>query len=201
MIDFEGVVVSDNPNGYIGGWFGSPVAFGEWVGSTTDVNVVNDTLVTTTTSTARYAAVAFDPGALYGAGDYVVTFDSTLVISDTNNNGTVTIWSGDGYDLTESSPNALIVDTLSGTVDTQGTATSTELANYSFTTNQAQQSIAFTYDGSSALVLFFGAATDGYPFPEIHYDNIEIQLVIPEPNSFMLPLAAIFMAFATRRRR
>ena len=200
-IDFNAETLNHNPNGYLGGWFTPQVGFENWVGDSTDIRIRNGKIRCSTTNGTRHGAIVYRPTSLFGAGEYTLTFDATVVAgaSQANNNGHVGLWAGSGYTLGRGNANALIIDTQNCAVTPSGNASSTELIDFSFNSSLVEHSISFTYDGSSALILMLGAATTGWPFPVVKYDSVRIE-AIPEVNYFALSLAGGFVAFALRRR-
>ncbi|CAA6676367.1 MULTISPECIES: PEP-CTERM sorting domain-containing protein [unclassified Lentimonas] len=198
-INFPTTDVVINPNGYIGGHFGNVVNYNEWVGSATaEAEMNNGVLETASTSpTFRGAAMVFDSSYFNVPGDYELTFDVTYHSSGPENTGNVNIWSGSGYNTTDS---ALIVDTQSGTLRTTGSAVSTELGSLLVQSTGNNQSIAFTYDGTSDVAFFFGATSGSAGHPEVNYANISVQAV-PEPSTYALVLGLTSVFFVARRRK
>jgi len=208
-VSFDGVSVINSPNGYIGGWFGNEVAFETWVGSTREVNVVDEAdnrfLRVFSDSPFRSAGFAVDPQSLGAAGTYRLTFDVLNFEGGLEDKGIVSIWAGSGY-VIGSTGNALIVDTLINELRPQGDATAAQLgSDFTITGALTNQTIDFNYDGTSAIVFFFGAenlASDPPVFPTIDYDNIRITTSpIPEPSTGALLLGVVALSLAQFKRR
>lgn len=201
--DFTAVTVQNKANPYLGGWFSPQVSFGEWVGSTSDVWVSGGALITTTTSGQRHAAVVLSPTLLPGAGAYTLVFDLTGFAGDADDFALARVWSASGYDLSLSSADAVVVDTLSGQLIPSGAAVAQLLAAGSYQSTATDLELSFHYDGVSALVLFFGASTGGWPFPTATWDNVRLldAAAIPEPGrSVLLWLAALLLCLGRRSR-
>lgn len=200
---FESTTLSAKPNAYLGGWFTPQVSPGEWCGAT-ETSITTGTVQVLPTNGFRSAGVILGPSVFSGAGDYILSFDLATYSGDGNDLATVSVWSGAGYDLSGSTGNALILDTLSGSLTTSGAATATSLASISLTSAANAVELSFTYDGTSAVALFFGASTGGWPFPTARYDNIEIRSLsadpVPEPSAMMLGILTAGAALFRRRR-
>lgn len=202
-ITFTSESLSNTPSGYLGGWYGNSVGFSEWVGNGSDVEIADGVLTVGTSNNYRGAAFVIDSSSLSGAGNYLLQFDVSRYVGGSNNFGQVNIWSGSGYDLSGTTADALRIHTEEARAIALGNASSNQLAEFSFQGTLANQSIAFTYDGSSALVLMFGANTSGWPFPEVDYDNIRMLSIspIPEPATVFWALALSGLAMLRRRPR
>lgn len=207
--DFSSAGLSSNPNGYLGGWFGNQVSFGQWV-STSGPNTAISAGQLHVESTAQYrsAGIVLDPVLFAGAGDYQLTFDLAGLVGDSGDSAFVRIWSGAGY-VFGSSPNALIVDTYSAQLTPQGAATSSLLASGSFQSTGNGLTLNFTYDGFSAVALFFGSDnSNGYPHLTSSFDNIHLAtagassspLVTPEPRLPLLTGLGLALLLLRRRR-
>ncbi|TVP79575.1 MAG: hypothetical protein EA353_05930 [Puniceicoccaceae bacterium] len=199
-ISFDTETLQNLPNGYVGGFYGSEsrISLNQWFGGSGNISIADGVLKTNTDSGTRVGAYVFESSALSGAGEYELLFDITRFDGAPNNNGFVSIWSGSGYDLTNSSADALFIDTQTPTVTPQGNAIAGEITRLSIQNTVINESIAFTYDGTSALILFFGAQTSGFPFPQVDYDNIRVSQ-IPEP-AIWLWLAPIAAYVLVKRR-
>lgn len=94
------------------------------------------------------------------------------------------------------------MNTFSGSLTAQGSATVSQLAgNVSYTTPANGNTVSFTYDGSSAIVIFLGVQDGGFPFPDAIFDNVSVANAIPEPSmTFLLGLSALG-ALTIRRRK
>lgn len=209
LFDFSTETLEDRFNGYIGGWFGNNLDFGQWYGSAADASISGSNLIvgSTAPNDARTAVVLLDPAAFAvdGAGDYRLSFDLTgFTMSDSlpNTGGDVafaSIWSGSGYDLSGSSGNALFVSPGLGTITPQGTASASEIARGEYSAAANGLIVDFTYDGSSAIAIFLGALEQGgWPFPTASFANVEIS-VVPEPNMAALLLGVLVFAMGNRR--
>ncbi len=164
----------------------------------------NKSLNVTSTNATRPAGILLSPGLFTEAGTYTLSFDVTAYSGAVNNSGLVSIWSGNGYDPTLATGNALILDTLSAELKTMGTTTSALLGSTSITATATGSEISFTYDGTSAVALFFGGGTNSWPFPTVTYDNISISqpsiVPVPEPSGSAF-LALVDSASCLIRRR
>ncbi len=202
---FSDVTVSNKPNGYLGGWFGSHVAFGEWVGQTSLVQVSGGKLVATSdTHGYRGAALVLDPSLFPGAGRYRLGYDLESISGSAGDSASASIWYANGYDLF-SSPNANIIDTLNHQVVALGTANSGIWGLAVHTTSALNQQIEFTYDGFSAVVIMLGANDTGsWPFSTATFDNISVSKliptgrVVPEPTN---ALVGVLIGIAILQRR
>jgi len=188
--DFSSTSLSDKPNGYLGGWYGNHVAFGEWVKGDWNVQASGGALQVSTTGGFRGAAVLLSPALFKEAGSYTLSFDISNYSGESNNSASVSIWSGKGYDLTNSSANALILDAQNNQLRTEGSASSVKLASANPVAN-GSYSINFTYDGTSAVALFLGATTNGWPFPSLTYDNVSVAPVVSPSASPAPPASAV----------
>lgn len=200
--DFSSGHVHQNGNPYIGGWFNSQVAFKQWTASRGNAQITAGTLDVTSTSDTRSAALVLSPSAFAGAGDYELQFDIKSFKGGANNELFAAVWAGSGYDLSKKTGNALIVDTYTGALRTEGSASSELLANGSYIATADGNSLKFRYDGSSAIAIFLGAKTKKHPFPEGSFDNVSITKidVIPEPSvTALLGLALSSLLFVRRR--
>jgi len=172
--NFATTTLADKPNSYLGGYYGSPVTFGEWVrASNSTISANSGSLQVGSDSGFRSAAVLLSPDLFPSAGTYTLSFDILNYTGDANDTATVGIWSGSGYDLTHSSGSALILNSLTGVLQAQGSATSSQLSSTSYMA-AGSYSVDFTYDGYSTVALFLAATTGGYPFPTVRYDNVTI---------------------------
>ena len=190
-------------NPYLGGWFTPQTAFQIWNGPG-EASITAGALTVTSTNGTRAAGILLSPGLFSTPGTYTLSFDVTAYSGSSNNSGLVTIWAGRGFDLSQSTGNALILDTLSAELKTAGSATATSFGSSSFTSGGNNKQISFSYDGSSAVALFFGAHTAGWPFPTVTYDNISISknslAAVPEPSvTALLALLASASCFTRRR--
>lgn len=199
--NFESSHVDSKANPYLGGWFSPQVGFNTWNGSY-EASISGSKLNVTTSNETRSAGILIAPSSFPGAGSYTLSFDVAAYTGDSNDTGLVTVWSGKGYDLSRSSGNALVLDTLSSQLRTEGTAKSSLLGSYTFTTTGGGKQFNFDYDGISAVALFFGANTKGYPFPTVSYDNVSIRpmTTIPEPSVAALVAIVAVGACVVRRR-
>lgn len=179
--NFESTMLSAKPNAYLGGWFTPQVALQEWAGPK-EATITTGSLQIAPTNGFRSAAVILGPSVFAGEGDYTLSFDLASYSGDANDAAVVSIWSGSDFGPAGSTGNALILDTLSGTLKTKGTATATQLASVSLDSAASGIDLSFAYDGSSVVALFFGASTGGWPFPVARYDNISLTSALAETN-------------------
>jgi len=218
--DFTSSTVRNQEEGYLGGWFGASAqyAFGEWFGNTDPVGITapGALAVLDNTDSFRSAGIILAPEIFGGvAGGYTLSFDLlSLVLSDEENGnpilgethwGQVNIWSGAGYDLTQTTANALRVNSLGGTFEAEGTATVADLATTTLTAPGSGYTLQFDYDGVGAVGLFFGANRTAYPDLTVTYDNISVSRsvsVVPEPSTGLLGVLIIAgYGMSSRRRR
>lgn len=202
--NFSNSTLTSNANPYLGGWFGSQVSFQTWNGPG-ESSISNGALTVNSTSETRSAGLLLAPSMFPGAGSYTLSFDVTAYTGDSNDMGLVNVWAGSGYDLTKSTGNALILDMLSEQLRTEGSATSSLIGSTTFTSTGNGKQITFNYDGSSAVGMFFGVNTKGWPFPSATFDNITLTqngtASVPEPS--VTALVALFgsaSCFIRRRR-
>jgi hypothetical protein len=209
-VDFSSETIEDQANGYLGGWFGNPMSFDQWYGASSDASISGGQLNVTTTSGYRGAVLLLDSSAFepFGAGSYTLTYDVTS-FSLSNGASTsaddfaeVRIWSGSGYDLTNTTGNALSVSPQNGSFTAQGTATVNLLASGQVNSTGIANTLQFEYDGTSAIGLFFGAITGNWPFPDVSYDNLSIgPVAVPEPGSIALYCGLLTGGLIMLRRR
>ena len=201
--NFTSTTLVSNANPYLGGWFTPQAALQAWNGPG-EASITTGALTVTSTSGTRSAGTLLSPGLFPQAGTYTLSFDVTAYSGASNNSGLVTIWSGTGYDLGNASPNALVLDTLFAELKPSGLATAALLGSTLITESGNGWEVSFNYDGTSAVALFFGVTTSGWPFPTATYDNISISrpspAAIPEPSVPTL-VALVAAAFCLVRRR
>lgn len=202
--NFNSLTLANKPNPYLGGWYGSPVAFGEWVRSGTSVTVTGGTAQVSSDSNFRSAAVFLAPNLFPSAGQYRLTVELLSFAGDAvKDTATVGVWKGSGYDLTNSSANALVLNTQSGAVQALGTAVASSLGVATIstpgTTTRTMQ-IDFTHDGTSAIAIFLGVTNTDWPFPTATYDNLQITQV-PEAGTLSAVALAGLLGVLRRRRR
>ncbi|HEY1121573.1 MAG TPA: hypothetical protein VGE67_08225 [Haloferula sp.] len=198
--NFSSTTLADKPNSYLGGYYGSHVSFGEWVRSGSTVSVSGGNLQVGSDSGFRGAALLLSPSSFPSAGTYTLTFDVLSYTGDANDTATVAIWSGSGYDMTNSSANSLILNTQTGQLQALGSATSSQLSSTTYSA-AGTCSVNFTYDGSSTIALFFAATTGGYPFPTVKYDNLSITSPSPVPETSVPMILGVAASFGLLRRR
>lgn len=203
--DFSSGSVFNSGNPYLGGWFSPQVGFGQWVG-TSGISITTGALQTTTTSATRSAGIVLSPSLFTatGAGSYSFTFDITSYTGDSDDRAIVNIWAGRGYDMTNSSGNALILDTFRAELVAVGPSTSRELLNSAtYNAPATAVEITFEYQEGDAVAIFLGAHTGNWPFPTVRFDNLSLAFVppapIPEPSSSIL--FALFTSLALLHRR
>ncbi len=201
--DFSSSAILKQGNPYVGGWFTPQLAFAQWTG-TSEASISSGSLNVNSTSSTRSAGIILPPGFFSGAGDYILSFDLKSYTGDANDSAVATVWSGSGYDLTRSTGNAITVDTYSAGLQKNGSAQVMKLAGMTLTAAANNNQVGFTYDGTSAVALFLGVKTEGWPFPSASYDNVSISKVainvVPEPTvPLLLGVAAGSFAFFRRR--
>lgn len=210
--DFSSSTIVGNGNPYYGGWYSPQVTAGKWNGAY-EASITAGELRVNPTSGVRSAGLILDPSNFSAPGQYTLTFDVTSFQVDggpADDFGLVSVWSGKGYDLTRSSGSALILDTYSAQLKGAEGATAQELGNLKFSDTGSKQ-ITFDYDGTSAVALFFGATTGGWPFPTVKYDNINLTMPtlsmrpgntpVPEPSVMMLGAVVSVGGCFIRRRK
>jgi len=159
----------------------------------------------TSTSGYRGAVILFEPDLFIdGAGEYLVTVNVSGNFSVSNDPAVVRIWSGAGYNLNHDSAAAIFVNAQTGAFTALGTATATDLGRLDIT-ESGIFSVQFTFDGTSAIGIFLGAQTGGWPFPEVDYDSLTVAMisgsaVIPEPSSALLVCVSLTALFVRRKR-
>lgn len=195
--DFSSTSILTNPNPYIGGWYGNILPFGAWTSNPSVVSLANEQLVITNTSTQiRTAGIVLNPTLFQatGAGTYTLAFDlMSFAIGEGSgfraDEAYVSVWQGSGY--SNGGQAALRVNTEAGALEIMPGASVSESALGTYTL-AGKKSLSFEYDGVSAVALFFGSESDGYPFSTTIYDNIEltyggfVTTPIPEPSALLL---------------
>lgn len=201
--DFSSSSIVNQGNPYVGGWFTPQLAFQQWT-STLEAAISDGGLDITTTNSTRSAGIVISPELFDGAGDYVLKFDISSYVGAANNSALVTVWSGSGYDLGGTSENSITVDTYTASLVATGSAEVMQLAATTLTTVSTDHEINFTYDGISAVAVFLGATTIGWPFPSATYDNVLISKFaiepIPEPSTTLFVGASVMSLLMIRRR-
>jgi hypothetical protein len=204
--DFSTSTMTDNKNGYIGGWYGNPVPLGQWFGNSDNVSISSGEMTVGTTGSYGSAAIALTPDIFDGAGTYTLTFDVTSYTGDANDYGQVSVWRGSGYEFSNSSANAIFVNSeLETSFVANGAASVEQLDSMSFTSAGTAMSLDFDYDGSSLIGIFMGSFNEAWPFPSIKYDNVQVSSVqvssVPEPSVPMLCVVAAGVICLRRNRR
>ncbi|WP_411826141.1 PEP-CTERM sorting domain-containing protein [Luteolibacter sp. AS25] len=225
--NFSSTNIVNSTRPYLGGWYSNQVSYNTWtagnnVSIATNSTVVGSTpaLVAAPTSGVRTAAIVFDSNTLTSAGVYTLTFDITSYVANTSsstasgnasNAAIVNIYAGTNYDTSKTSASGLIVNTETGILEQLGNAKAELLDSQKFTSAVTSQQMTFTYSGTGAIVMFFGAETGGWPFPSASFDNISITsaaasasaaaaTTVPEPSA-MAFAAILFIGLLSRRRR
>ncbi|MEK7949988.1 hypothetical protein WKV53_05760 [Luteolibacter sp. Y139] len=198
--DFSSITLADKPNSYLGGYYGSQLAYGEWVRSGSTVSLTSGSLQVSSDSGFRSAAVLLDPALFPSAGTYTLTFDVLGYSGDANDTATVGVWTGSGYDMAHSSGNALILNSQTGNLQALGSATSSLLSSTTYSV-AGTYSVNFTYDGSSTIALFFAATTGGYPFPTVLYDDVSIASAAAVPEASIPAILGFAASIGLLRRR
>jgi len=196
--DFTSGSVTDEANGYIGGFYSPHWDFDQWYGVSNEAFISNGSLSVSSTSGLRGAFILFEPDLFIdGAGEYAVTVNVSGDFSALDP-AVVRVWSGSGYDLSNDSADAIEVKPQGGIFEAKGNATVSDLGRLEMT-ESGTFSLQFTYDGTSAIGVFLGAETNGWPFPEVDYNSMTLAL-IPEPSSALLACFSL-TALLTRRKR
>ncbi|NLF17056.1 MAG: PEP-CTERM sorting domain-containing protein [Lentisphaerae bacterium] len=212
--DFGGATLTNRENGYVGGFYGNQLALGQWFGSGRKVAVGAGVLtVLHDTGSTRFAGVVLDPGIFGGqAGRYLLSFDvKEIALSQqgvgnpamgVTHRGRVDVWQGHGYDVENDSADSLWANSFSGTLTPKGNASASRLESLTFGEAGDGYTLAFDYDGSSAVALFFGADKTAYPHLTVVYDNIVIAPThAPEPSTALMTALGLGMVCWRRRRR
>jgi hypothetical protein len=201
--DFSSSTIVNQGNPYVGGWFTPQLALQQWTG-TTESSITTGALSVGTTNGTRTAGIVLSPTLFEGAGEYVLSFDLTSYSGDGNDAAVATVWAGSGYDMSGSTGNAITVNTYSASLLASGSAQVMQLAAASLTAASNGNEISFAYDGNSAVAIFLGVSTGGWPFPTATYDNVMVSKTspesVPEPGAMLL-LGVALVSFAIRRRR
>lgn len=206
--------ITERSNGHVGGYYGSdPLELNHWFGQSTTVSLSNGVLTVLHQQSrgSNYAGIVLAPEVFGGqAGVYRLNFDVLdLVLNNTGKDqgvlgethyGRVSVWSGQGYDLSQASGQALWGDALAGTLTGKGGASVESLNSITIAGGGDGYSLDFAYDGSSAVALFFGAeSTQKKPAVTAEYGNITVTPVpVPEPSTGLMVLVALGLL---RRRR
>ncbi len=211
-VDFSTATFEDQATGYLGGWFGNEMSFGQWYGEGIRINMGGHGLTVNNSATDSFrGTVIFLEPSLFGgeAGTYTLQFEVTeLSFFDAPNNpentpidgtpgthgsGWVGIMEANGYDLDQNPPSgdAIFVNTTPGNsanlFEAEGSATVENLASMALL-ETGVFSLDFTYGGTGAVGLAFGSINSAYPHTLINYDNV---VVIPELSSFLLGILAL----------
>jgi len=199
--NFTSGSITNQVNPYHGGWFSPQIAVNTWYGGHTYASIGSGALHVMSDSGVRSAGIFLPPSLFFGNGAYSLEFDVTAYSGDVNDSAIVSVWQGSNYDLF-SSPNAVVLNTLSASLTTMGSASSAELIRGTYQNPGANLTLDFNYDGSSGIALFFGATTGAYPFPSVTFDNVSLRKLaaVPEPSTVTL-IALFSCVFVGKRRR
>lgn len=202
--DFSTTSISSRGNPYVGGWFhDAQIAFQQWTGAT-EASISGGGLNVHTTSQTRSAGIVLSPTLFDGAGEYVLKFDLSSYSGSSNNSAVASVWAGSGYDPGGTTGNAITVDTYTASLLALGSAEVMQLAAMTLTAASADNQISFSYDGTSAVAVFLGTTTAGWPFPAATYDNVSVSKIltapIPEPTAALLTGLGIVTLLTVRRR-
>lgn len=211
VVDYGFSTLTDDSAGAFGGQNESiEMEFEEWTGEGSVASIANGVLTVIPVQNVGSAIFAVESSSLGGAGEYEMKFDVTRWVTADPETGTdnetasgfASVWRGEGYDLSNSTPDALDITTeTSPIVDASGNATAERLDRLTFDKTGNNKTISFTYDGSSgsALIFVLGAEAVGFPNPEIDFENFRVQ-VIPEPSTLVWLIPILVFALCTRRR-
>ena len=202
--DFSASVLPTQAQGTLG-FFNGNINFNE-IGVSSQATIASEELVVNTTSNFRGIGIALAPDSFFGQGIYEVAFDITNYSGDANDFAEVGVYSGRGYEFGNNA-DALLLNTQTGQLTGLGSAVAEEIRIETFT-SIGRKSFTFEYDGTSAVALFFGGRTGGFPFPDVSFDDISVTsvqddniafVVVPEPSSALL--VGCSAVFLFRRRR
>ncbi len=208
--DFDNMTLPPNTQATFGFWNNNST-FDQIVASAS-TSILNDAIAVTSTGAFRGIGIAIDPNTLQGAGTYTFSFD-VISFSDSNNsvntntNSTIelSVWEGSGYDLANNA-DYIRLNAQSNILTADGSAVASQVTNSSFTNSTigTTQSVTFTSDGTSALIIYLGAETTNFPHPTVTFDNLILEVgdttMIPEPSSSLL-IGLGFTLLVFRRRR
>jgi hypothetical protein len=202
--DFSTTSITSRGNPYVGGWFhDAQISFQQWTGAT-EASISGGGLNVHTTNQTRSAGIVLSPELFDGAGEYILKFDLSSYSGSSNNSAVATVWAGSGYDLGGTTGNAITVDTYTASLLAVGSAEVFQLAAMTLTAASTDNQISFSYDGTSAVAVFLGTTTAGWPFPAATYDNVSVSKIvsmpIPEPSAGVLIGAGMISLLRMRRR-
>lgn len=201
--DFSTSTKFESLNPYVGGFYTPQLPFQKWTGGPdSEVSISSGVLTVNSSSGTRTAGIVLSNTLFSGAGNYVLTFDMKSYTGSTNNTALASVWSGKGFDLAQTA-NALIVDTSIASLTAQGNAQVAKLAETNFNTVGNGKTLTFAYDGISAVGIFLGVKTTGFPFPSATFDNVTVSKLsaVPEPSASILFGLAAFCSTLVRRRK
>ena len=161
----------------------------------------------------RGIGIVLDAAAFVGIGSYTLQYDivdfqlSSPFGSAFDDQLQAIVWTANGF--VEGTSDGLTINAQSGDVvlsAPESTASATQVASQAVSFQDAPNTgtfnLDFEYDGSEAVVLYLGAVSDGFPFPEITIDNISVSSLsaVPEPASTtLLGLGLLTLTFRRRR--
>ena len=205
--DFTSVVLPTTTQSTLG-HYAPYAAFGE-ISVAADAVAENGALTLKSNSNFRGVGIALD-GANLSLGTYTVSFDILSFVLSHSSTNTVndyleaSAWAAHGYQ--QGSNDGVILNAQTGDLGVYGNATVSELGNttvlFSDATNTGTFDFSFNYTGTDAVVLYFGAVSDGWPFPEIVIDNISLvggTATVPEPSSALLLSLSSLLLFRRKR--
>jgi hypothetical protein len=196
--NFSSAVFEDKANGYLGGYYGSQVTFGQWFGSSVEASISGGELIVQSTSGLRGAFLVLAPSVFGSDTQFTLTVDvNSLDLGASGNSSAVRVFTGTGYDLSLASADALFINAQTGNVTSLGTA-SVAMAAQSSLVAGSGQTIDFTRPDGHAVMIFLGVNGGAWPFPEMKVGEVQID-VIPEPTTALL--AALGSLALLRRRR
>ena len=197
------------------GFFGPGFAAFDAIAVAANATVQNEELFfnSNTNNEFRGIGIVLDGASFVGNGPYSLQYDivdfqlNSPFGSAFSDQFQAIVWTANGF--VQGTSDGLVVNAQSGDVILSGpdsTASATQIASqavsFQDSPNTGTFSLDFNYDGSEAVVIYLGAVSDGFPFPEITVDNISVSTAsaVPEPTSVTL-LALSFLAITARRRR
>ncbi len=202
--DFSTSTKFNSGNPYVGGFYSPQLPLQKWTGNNGDVTISSGEMKVTSTNSVRSAGIILGNTLFDGAGEYVLAFDMKSYTGASNNTAFASVWSASGFQIGANNNSSIVVDTFSAQLNALGNSQAAKLAEATFNTVGNGKTVNFTYDGTSAVGLFLGVTTQGFPFPIATFDNVVVSKVvadpIPEPSLTLLLGFAAFGSTLMRRR-